>query len=104
MVPACWPCNLAKKDLPAEVFRLTPAQRVEWLRSRGWLQSRQIERDPANRRYGFVGGRRVNVGGAAGAWWSPDTGKCHVWRWALRKAAWGPDAEPDALHVRRRYW
>jgi hypothetical protein len=79
MVPACWPCNKAKRGQPAEVFRLSRPEREQWLRERGWTWAQR-------------------------AWWSPITGKPHIFRFALRKAAWGDDAEPVQRHDRRRYW
>ncbi len=104
MVPACWPCNKAKRAQPAEVFRMSMAERREWLRSKGWLQTRDLPRDPDEPWMAIVCGRRINVSATGGAWWSPNTGEPHILKYALRKAAWGDDAEEVQLHERRRWW
>lgn len=82
MVPACWPCNKRKRDLPAEVFLLSPSERRDWLRSKGW---KPVANDRA-------------------CWTHVATGGMHLWRYALRKAAWGLDADQNIVHVRRRWW
>lgn len=103
MVPACWPCNKRKGDQPAEVWRMSQAEREAWLRDRGWMRRRELPRDPSDRHYAIVAGSRFFVGADTGnIWYDPQTGKGYLLKMALRVEAFGRDVRVTV--TRRRYW
>ena len=90
LVPACWPCNKRKKDQPAEVWQLNKKEREQWLRSKGWMRARELPRDPADRKYAIVNGRRFFVcGDPTPVWYDPESGRAHTYGWAIKYAAFG---------------
>lgn len=100
MMLACWPCNLSKGDMPVDLWRLMPAERREWLREEGWIPRTELRRDSWG--YATLAGQRFYVPRSGDMWWNPSTGEGCMWRLAIRKATWGPEARRTA--VVRRYW